>query len=69
MNSSLKCASPILSDQTHFGFYEFNRRAGDFAIAMALVTYTLSDGVIVSRGSGLAARRQVRGGYPRRRRP
>ena len=37
---------PIISDQTRFGFHEFNRRAGDFAIAMALVTYRLVDGVI-----------------------
>jgi carbon-monoxide dehydrogenase medium subunit len=37
---------PIISDQTRYGFHEFNRRAGDFAIAMALVTYRLADGVI-----------------------
>jgi carbon-monoxide dehydrogenase medium subunit len=37
---------PIISDQSRFGFYEFNRRAGDFGIAMALVTYRLADGVI-----------------------
>src|ERR1700716_3436024 len=30
---------PILPADTQCGFYEFNRRAGDFAIAMALVTY------------------------------
>ena len=30
---------PILPADTRFGFYEFNRRAGDFALAMALVTY------------------------------
>jgi carbon-monoxide dehydrogenase medium subunit len=28
---------PLLSDPTRFGFSEFSRRAGDFAIAMALV--------------------------------
>jgi carbon-monoxide dehydrogenase medium subunit len=37
---------PIIPSQTRFGFYEFSRRAGDFAIAMALVTYRLVDGVI-----------------------
>jgi carbon-monoxide dehydrogenase medium subunit len=37
---------PILSADTRFGFYEFNRRAGDFALAMALVTYRVQDGVI-----------------------
>jgi len=38
---------PILPADTRFGFYEFNRRAGDFAIAMALVTYRLKNSVIV----------------------
>jgi len=38
---------PLLSVETRFGFYEFNRRAGDFAIAMVLVTYRLKDSKIV----------------------
>ena len=37
---------PILPADTRFGFYEFNRRAGDFALAMALVTYRVEDGMI-----------------------
>jgi aerobic carbon-monoxide dehydrogenase medium subunit len=37
---------PILAADTCFGFYEFNRRAGDFALAMALVTYRVQGGVI-----------------------
>ena len=37
---------PILPADTRFGFYEFNRRAGDFALGMALVTFRLQDGVI-----------------------
>src|SRR5436190_15522873 len=37
---------PILPADTRFGFYEFNRRAGDFALAMALVAYRVQDGVI-----------------------
>ena len=37
---------PILPADTHFGFYEFNRRAGDFALAMALVTFRVRHGVI-----------------------
>src|SRR5260370_34543001 len=37
---------PILPADTRFGFYEFNRRAGDFALAMALVTFRVQDGVI-----------------------
>jgi carbon-monoxide dehydrogenase medium subunit len=35
---------PALPADTRFGFCEFSRRAGDFAIAMALVTYRLRDG-------------------------
>jgi aerobic carbon-monoxide dehydrogenase medium subunit len=38
---------PLLAADTHFGFYEFNRRAGDFAIAMALVTFRLDKSKIV----------------------
>jgi aerobic carbon-monoxide dehydrogenase medium subunit len=38
---------PVLPADTRFGFYEFNRRAGDFAIAMALVTFRVVDGKIV----------------------
>ena len=30
---------PLLPEDTRFGFYEFSRRAGDFAMAMALATY------------------------------
>ena len=37
---------PLLASDVRFGFYEFNRRAGDFALAMALVTYRLQSGVI-----------------------
>ena len=37
---------PLLPPDTAFGFYEFNRRAGDFAIAMALATYRVKDGKI-----------------------
>jgi len=38
---------PILPADTRFGFYEFNRRAGDFALAMALAVYRVEDGRIV----------------------
>jgi carbon-monoxide dehydrogenase medium subunit len=37
---------PILPADTRFGFYEFNRRAGDFALAMALVAYRVQNGRI-----------------------
>jgi carbon-monoxide dehydrogenase medium subunit len=38
---------PLLPADTRAGFYEFSRRAGDFAIAMALATYRLDGGKIV----------------------
>src|SRR5262249_52787138 len=46
---------PVISDDTRFGFYEFNRRAGDFAMGMALVTLRLQDGVIVGPRVGVGA--------------
>jgi len=44
---------PILPAETRTGFYEFNRRAGDFAMGMALVTFQLADGVIVAPHVGV----------------
>jgi len=44
---------PCISNETRFGFYEFNRRAGDFAIAMALVTYRLAGGAIADARVGI----------------
>jgi aerobic carbon-monoxide dehydrogenase medium subunit len=44
---------PILADDTRTGFCEFSRRAGDFAIAMALVTYRLDSGRIADAHVGL----------------
>jgi carbon-monoxide dehydrogenase medium subunit len=38
---------PMLSADTRAGFYEFNRRAGDFALAMALGIYRVEGGKIV----------------------
>jgi aerobic carbon-monoxide dehydrogenase medium subunit len=38
---------PILAAGTRCGFYEFNRRTGDFAIAAALAAYRIEDGKIV----------------------
>ena len=37
---------PVLPEGTRFGFNEFSRRAGDFAMSAALVTYRLADGKI-----------------------
>ena len=38
---------PLLAADTRCGFYEFNRRAGDFALAAALGAYRVEDGKIV----------------------
>jgi carbon-monoxide dehydrogenase medium subunit len=38
---------PLLPADTRTGFYEFSRRAGDFAIAMALAAYRVESGRIV----------------------
>src|SRR5215813_13333856 len=39
---------PLLPADTRTGFCEFSRRAGDFAIAMALATYRVEGGKIVA---------------------
>lgn len=44
---------PLLPANTRFGFYEFSRRAGDYALAMSLVTYELVDGVIAAPRIGI----------------
>jgi carbon-monoxide dehydrogenase medium subunit len=44
---------PMLPADTRFGFYEFNRRAGDFAIAMALVAFRIQNGVIAEPRVGV----------------
>lgn len=38
---------PLLTPDTRFGFDEFSRRAGDFALAMALTVYRVGEGRIV----------------------
>jgi carbon-monoxide dehydrogenase medium subunit len=53
---------PLLPGDTRFGFYEFNRRAGDFAIALALAVYRLDGGKIAE------PRIAVGGAEPRARR-
>jgi aerobic carbon-monoxide dehydrogenase medium subunit len=50
---------PVLSDDTHTGFCEFSRRAGDFAIVMALVTYRLERGLIDGAHVGLGGAEAV----------
>ncbi|HZP78239.1 MAG TPA: FAD binding domain-containing protein [Pseudolabrys sp.] len=44
---------PLLAKDESFGFYEFSRRAGDFAMAAALATYRLEDGKIAGAGIGV----------------
>ena len=44
---------PVLPPDTRWGFYEFSRRAGDYALAMALATFRLADGVMVEPRLGL----------------
>ncbi len=44
---------PLLPADARFGFYEFSRRAGDFAMAAALVTFRLVDGVITDAQLGI----------------
>jgi carbon-monoxide dehydrogenase medium subunit len=44
---------PVLPADTKCGFNEFNRRAGDFAMSAALVTYRLDNGKIVNARVGV----------------
>jgi carbon-monoxide dehydrogenase medium subunit len=44
---------PLLAKDAKFGFNEFNRRAGDFALASALVSYRLQGGKIIDARLGV----------------
>jgi carbon-monoxide dehydrogenase medium subunit len=44
---------PLLLADTKIGFAEFSRRAGDFAMAMALATYRIADGRIAEARLGI----------------
>jgi aerobic carbon-monoxide dehydrogenase medium subunit len=44
---------PILPADTRFGFCEFSRRAGDFALGMALATYRVQHGAIFEPRIGI----------------
>jgi carbon-monoxide dehydrogenase medium subunit len=44
---------PVLGEGTRFGFNEFSRRAGDFAMSAALVTYRLNNGTIAEPRIGV----------------
>jgi len=44
---------PLLDSDSRFGFYEFSRRAGDYALAMSLVSFRLEGGVITEPRVGV----------------
>ena len=44
---------PLLARDVRWGFSEFSRRAGDFAVAMALAAYRLRDGVMTAPRVGV----------------
>jgi len=44
---------PLPASDTKFGFHEFNRRAGDFAMAAALVSYRLQSGKMIDAHIGV----------------
>ena len=44
---------PLLDADVRCGFYEFSRRAGDFAIAMSLAAYRIESGVIADPRIGV----------------
>jgi carbon-monoxide dehydrogenase medium subunit len=46
---------PVLRPGTGYGFYEFARRAGDFALAMSLVILAIEDGIITEARVGIGA--------------
>jgi len=52
----------LLSKDTKFGFNEFSRRAGDFAMAASLVTYRLNGGKIAESRVGVGGAES----FPRR---
>jgi carbon-monoxide dehydrogenase medium subunit len=50
---------PLLGADTRFGFCEFSRRAGDYAIAMTLATLRLDHGTIVEPRVGVGGAEAV----------
>ena len=53
---------PLLSKDTKFGFNEFSRRAGDFAMAASLITYRLEAGKVAESHVGIGGAES----FPRR---
>jgi len=58
----LEARIPLLAADARFGFYEFSRRAGDYALAMALTAYRIDGGVIAEPRVGIGGAE----GHPRR---
>jgi carbon-monoxide dehydrogenase medium subunit len=50
---------PLLAPGTHYGFHEYSRRAGDYALAMALAVWRLEGGRILEPRVGLGAAESV----------
>jgi len=50
---------PILPADTRFGFEEFSRRAGDYALAMALVVLRIEGGIIAAPRMGIGGTEAV----------
>src|ERR1700712_4430450 len=44
---------PLLADDARWGFYEFSRRPGDYAIAMSLVSYVMRDDLVTDARIGV----------------
>ena len=59
-----ECRIRLLADDARFGFSEVSRRAGDFALAAALVTYCLHDGRIAEPRIGLGGIEPFRAASP-----
>jgi carbon-monoxide dehydrogenase medium subunit len=49
----VEASLPLLPEDTRFGFEEFSRRRGDFAMAMTLACYRLEHGAIVAPRIGV----------------
>jgi carbon-monoxide dehydrogenase medium subunit len=50
---------PLLPPDTSFGFEEFSRRAGDYALAMALVVLRIDGGIIAAPRIGVGGAEAV----------
>ncbi|MCC6305144.1 MAG: FAD binding domain-containing protein [Rhodobacteraceae bacterium] len=56
---------PVMPGAATFGFSEFNRRAGDFALGMSLVTFEIVDGVVVDPRIGIGGIEEMPRRLPR----